>query len=428
MNARTEALGNANSPMQPLIYGNGVHEPPRDEAALLDAARRIAAVSAANADAVDREARFPREAFEAMRNERLLSAMIPRAFGGDGLALDGVARLCEALAQGCASTAMIYAMHQSQVACVVDHGAHVTWQRDLLARIVDEQLLLASATSEETIGGNMRTSACAVDLVDDAFTIEKLAPTISYGAYADCILVTARRHPDAPPSDQVLIVAPRDTFALEPRGTWDTLGMRGTCSEGHRLSASGHAAQILPAPFAKIADESMLPVSHTLWASVWVGISADAVNRAHHFFRNQARGKPGALPPSASRLAQAVTLQRMMQSRLTAALDAVAEATAERMAREANESDQVDTPLGASIGLAADLNMLKLAISTTAIQVVQEALMICGMAGYKNDTEFSVGRHLRDLLSAPLMISNDRIELNTANLLLAQRHAVTGTN
>jgi acyl-CoA dehydrogenase len=53
--------------------------------------------------------------------------------------------------------------------------------------------------------------------------------------------------------------------------------------------------------------------------------------------------------------------------------------------------------------------------------------MICGMAGYKNDTEFSVGRHLRDLLSAPLMISNDRIELNTANLLLAQRHAVTGT-
>ncbi|SAL31940.1 acyl-CoA dehydrogenase family protein [Caballeronia telluris] len=426
MNASTEALGNAES-MPALIYGNG-GQAPRDEAALLEAVRRVAAISAVHADAVDREARFPREAFDAMRNERLLSAMIPRAFGGDGLALDGVARLCEALAQACASTAMIYAMHQSQVACIVDHGAQVAWQRDLLARMVDEQLLLASATSEETIGGNMRTSACAVDLVDDAFSIEKLAPTISYGAYADCILVTARRHPDAPPSDQVLIVAPRDTFELEPRGTWDTLGMRGTCSEGHRLTARGTAEQILPAPFSKIADESMLPVSHTLWAAVWIGVAADAVNRAHHFFRNQARGKPGALPPSASRLAQAVTLQRMMQARLKAALDAVSEADVERTAREAKESDQVDTPLGASIGLASDLNMLKLAISTTAIQVVQEALMICGMAGYKNDTEFSVGRHLRDLLSAPLMISNDRIELNTANLLLAQRHAVTGTN
>ncbi|MDR5752692.1 MULTISPECIES: acyl-CoA dehydrogenase family protein [unclassified Caballeronia] len=426
MNASTEALGNAES-VPGLIYGNGGRVP-RNEAELLEAVRRVAAIAAVHVDAVDREARFPREAFEAMRNERLLSAMIPRAFGGDGLALDCVARLCEALAQACASTAMIYAMHQSQVACIVDHGAQVAWQRDLLARMVDEQLLLASATSEETIGGNMRTSACAVDLVEDAFSIEKLAPTISYGAYADCILVTARRHPDAPPSDQVLIVAPRDTFELEPRGTWDTLGMRGTCSEGHRLTARGNAEQILPAPFSKIADESMLPVSHTLWASVWIGVAADAVNRAHHFFRNQARGKPGALPPSASRLAQAVTLQRMMQARLNAALDAVAEAEAERTARQASESDQVDTPLGASIGLASDLNMLKLAISTTAIQVVQEALMICGMAGYKNDTEFSVGRHLRDLLSAPLMISNDRIELNTANLLLAQRHAVTGTN
>jgi acyl-CoA dehydrogenase len=400
----------------------------RSESELIEAAKRVAAVAAKHADAVDREARFPAEAVAAMREERLFSAMIPKMYGGDGLTLTSVARLCEALAQGCASSAMIYAMHQSQVVCIVDHGANVPWQRDFLARMVSEQLLLASATSEENIGGNMRTSACAVDLVDNAFSIEKLAPTISYGKYSDCILVTARRHPDAPPSDQVLIVAPRDTFTLEQRGTWDTLGMRGTCSEGHRLTARGNAEQILPAPFSKIADESMLPVSHTLWASVWIGVAADAVNRAHHFFRNQARGKPGALPPSASRLAQAVTLQRMMQARLEAALDAVSDANAERIARQAKESDQVeDTPLGASIGLAADLNMLKLAISTTAIQVVQEALMICGMAGYKNDTEFSVGRHLRDLLSAPLMISNDRIELNTANLLLAQRHAVTGT-
>jgi acyl-CoA dehydrogenase len=419
MNARTEVFNPADATVPP---------PARDEIALLAAARRVAVISAAHASAVDREARFPHEAFDAMRNERLLSAMIPRAFGGDGLELDGVARLCEALAQGCASAAMIYAMHQSQVACIVDHAADVAWQHDLLARIAGEQLLLASATSEETIGGNMRTSACAVDLVDGAFSIEKLAPTISYGAHADCILVTARRHPDAPPSDQVLIVAPRDTFTLERRGTWDTLGMRGTCSEGHRLTAQGIAEQILPAPFAKIADESMLPVSHTLWASVWIGIAGDAVNRAHQFFRNQARGKPGALPPSASRLVQAVTMHRMMQARLKASLQAVAEANAERVARQAIGSDQVDMPLGASIGLAADLNMLKLAISQSAFQVVQEALMICGMAGYKNDSDYSVGRHLRDLMSAPLMISNDRIELNTANLLLAQRTAVTGTN
>jgi acyl-CoA dehydrogenase len=398
----------------------------RGESELIEAARRVSAIAAKHADSVDREARFPREAVDAMRAERLFSAMIPREHGGDGLALTGIARLCEILAQGCASSAMIYAMHQSQVVCIVNHGANVAWQREFLARMVSEQLLLASATSEENIGGNMRTSACAVDLVDNAFSIEKLAPTISYGVHSDCILVTARRHPDAPASDQVLIVAPRETLTLEARGTWDTLGMRGTCSEGHRLVAKGTADQILPDPFSKIADESMLPVSHTLWSSVWCGIASDAVNRAHQFFRNQARGKPGALPPSAARLAQAVTTIKMMQARLRESLANVEAASAERAARMMRAGEDIDAPLTASIGINADLNMLKLAISQNAVHVVQETLMICGMAGYKNNTPFSVGRHLRDLLSAPLMISNDRIELNTANLLLAQRTA-TGT-
>ncbi|WP_244831280.1 acyl-CoA dehydrogenase family protein [Caballeronia sp. TF1N1] len=420
MNAATQELEAAGH-----VKGDGVIAP-RSEGELLEAARRVSAIAGKHAAAVDKDARFPAEAVAAMRTERLFSAMVPASFGGDGLSLTGVARLCETLAQGCASAAMIYAMHQSQVVCIVDHGANVPWQRAFLTRMVNEQLLLASATSEENIGGNMRTSACAVDLADDAFNIEKLAPTISYGTYADCILVTARRHPDAPPSDQVLIVAPRSTCTLESRGTWDTLGMRGTCSQGHRLTASGKAEQILPSPFSKIADESMLPVSHTLWSAVWIGIASDAVNRAHQFFRNQARGKPGALPPSAARLSQAVTLVRMMQARLRESLASVEAAQAERLARQALQTDDSDAPLTASIGIASDLNMLKLAISQSAVHVVQETLMICGMAGYKNDTPFSVGRHLRDLHSAPLMISNDRIELNTANLLLAQRSA-TGT-
>jgi acyl-CoA dehydrogenase len=167
----------------------------------------------------------------------------------------------------------------------------------------------------------------------------------------------------------------------------------------------------------------MLPVSHTLWASVWIGITADAVNRAHQFFRAQARGKPGALPPSAGRLADAVAQLRMMQARLKVALDAASDASSERIARDACD---FDTPLGASLSLASDMNTLKLSISSTALQVVQETLMICGMAGYKNNTDYSVGRHLRDLFSAPLMISNDRIQLNTANLLLAQRTPATG--
>src|SRR5262249_18483610 len=77
--------------------------------------------------------------------------------------------------------------------------------------------------------------------------------------------------------------------------------------------------------------------------------------------------------------------------------------------------------VSASFTLAAEMNGLKTTVSTMALEVVQQALLVCGMAGYKHGTPFSLGRHLRDLWSAPLMINNDRILTNTANLLLADR-------
>ncbi|HZZ12108.1 MAG TPA: acyl-CoA dehydrogenase family protein [Paraburkholderia sp.] len=407
----------AEAPAEPPAFLSAVEPEPGWRAA----AQRCAAVAAQFADSVDREARFPGEAFAALKRERLLSAMVPAAFGGTGLSLAEVGAICETLAQGCASTAMVYAMHQIQVACIEAHGSASPWHQNLLGQLVEHQWLLASATSEETIGGNMRTSACSVELDGGRFRIEKLAPTISYGAHADGILVTARRTAESAAADQVLIVALRAQTELEKRGGWDSMGMRGTCSEGFRLVASGLADQILPTPFADIADQTMLPVSHTLWASVWTGVASDAVNRAKAFFRAQARAKPGSVPPAGLRLAEAVGLLQMMQARLAVALQA---AHAAHLARQG--SCQADAPLALALSFASDMNTLKTSISTTAIQVVQEVLMICGMAGYKNGTEYSVGRHLRDLYSAPLMINNDRIAQNTASLLLAQRPAAPG--
>ena len=386
------------------------------------ATQRATAIAAQYADAVDRDARFPTEAIDALRRERLLSALVPTTYGGAGLSVVEIGAICETLAQACASTAMIYAMHQIEVACIDKHGSSSPWQRTLLGQLVEHQWLLASATSEENIGGSLRTSSCAVEIDGAHFRIEKLAPTISYGAYADGILVTARRTAESTAADQVLIVALKAETQLEKRGEWDAMGMRGTCSDGFRLVATGQVQQILPTPFAEISDQTMLPLSHTLWASIWTGVASDAVNRASAFFRAQARSKPGSIPVAGARLAQAVGLLRMMQARLSAGIE-----EAKRVQQAVDEICQADKPLSAILGFATDMNTLKTSISSTALQVVQEVLMICGMAGYKNGTEYSVGRHLRDLYSAPLMINNDRIAQNTANLLLAQRSHLPGS-
>lgn len=165
----------------PLIHDtvvrSGTRAPTAPAAARLKsgwraAAQRAAAIAAQYADAVDRDARFPTEAVDALRHERLLSAMVPAAYGGAGLTVVEIGAICETLAQACASTAMIYAMHQIEVACIDKHGSSSPWQRTLLGQVVEHQLLLASATSEENIGGSLRTSSCAVETDGARFRIE----------------------------------------------------------------------------------------------------------------------------------------------------------------------------------------------------------------------------------------------------------------
>jgi acyl-CoA dehydrogenase len=70
------------------------------------------------------------------------------------------------------------------------------------------------------------------------------------------------------------------------------------------------------------------------------------------------------------------------------------------------------------MAFALRVNNLKLAASEQAPRVCQQAMGVCGIVGFKNDTPFSVGRHLRDTMSACLMVANERIHQTNASLLL----------
>lgn len=378
-----------------------------------EVAADAAAVAGRHADSVDREARFPAEAFAALKEARLLGLMVPRDFGGGGGGLADAAAVAHALARQCPSTGLIYAMHQIQVACLVRHGQGSDWHRGFLERLAGEQLLLASATTEAGIGGDVRSSACAVEGAGDdatgaAFRLEKQATVISYGTEADAILVTARRTADSPPSDQVIVPVLRGQTRLEEIGGWDTLGMRGTRSIGFRLVAEADRAQILPLPYADISARTMLPVTHILWSSVWLGIATDAVARAAAFIRAEARKRPGTPPPGARRLAEATAGLQTMRGMVRGALARIEEA--------ADDPDRLTAP-----GFTVAMNTLKTEAAEMVVRIVGQAMLAGGLAAYRNDSPYSLCRHLRDAHSAPLMINNDRILGNTANLLLAHR-------
>ena len=376
---------------------------------LIQKSRAIAAeIATSHADDVDKNSRFPAETLAAARDAKLLSALVPLDLGGANASMRDLATMCGNIAQGCGASGMVLAMHHIQVACLVRHGLSSPLLRDYLGELSAQQRLIASVTSEVGTGGDTRSSICAVERENGYYKIEKDATTVSYGQHADDLLLTCRRDNEAPNSDQVLVLHKNGDFQLTCKGEWDTLGMRGTCSPPFLVRARGPQGHIVPGSYADSSAQTMVPYSHILWASVWHGIAADAVSRAGAFVRAAARKTPGTMPPTATRLAEVtVDLQAMRNNYMAAASDFDA--------LPDNEAGREEL---SSMRWALKMNNLKIAASEAAPQIVHQALQIIGISGYRNGTKFSIGRHYRDVLSASLMVGNDRILSKNASMLL----------
>jgi len=372
-----------------------------DAETLASRAETVAAVAAQHAASVDNESRFPAEAIAAARAARLMSIAVPREFGGEGAGISDVADVCYALGRACASTAMIYAMHQTKIACVTRHGAGSAWHQRLLRRLCGEQMLLASSTTEGERGGDVRNSAAPIERNDARIALERCATVISYGEAADGIVTTARRSAEAASSDQVLVVFLKQDYTLERQLGWDALGMRGTCSSGFKLIAAAASEQILPVSYDQIHTRTMMPVAHLLWSGAWAGIAAAATDRARAFVRKARQRADGALPPGAPHLTRASASLQKLRGLVASAL--------RRFELAADDPAALD-----SIEFQTAMNLHKVNASELAVATVMSAMQACGIAGYRNDGEFSIGRHLRDILSSPVMISNDRILANVA--------------
>ena len=369
-------------------------------------AQKVAAVAAAHAAAVDSGSRFPAEAMAAAREQRLLGVAVPLEFGGEGAGISEIADICYALGRACASTAMVYAMHQTKVACLTRHGRSSPWHQLLMRRICAEQMLLASSTTEGDRGGDIRNSTAPIERQGARIALERSATVISYGEAADAIVTTARRSADAASADQVLVVLLKQDYTLEGQGGWDALGMRGTCSAGFKLTASAAGEQILPVAYEEIHARTMMPVAHLLWSSAWAGIAAAAVERTRAFVRKARQRADGTLPPGAAQLTRANASLQKLRGLIAGALQRFELAADDPVALE-------------SLDFQSAMNLLKVNASELAVATVMSAMQASGLAGYRNDGEFSIGRHLRDILSAPIMINNDRIlgNLGTASLL-----------
>lgn len=358
------------------------------------AAEAAAAVAARHAAAADAAARAPVEAIGALREVGLLAACAPAAWGGPGLDVRSMVAVARTLAAACGSTAMIWSMHQGQLACLCRHATGDTLV-GLAREAVARQWLIASVTSEATTGGDIRSSTAAVQArgTGDEAYLDKRATAVSYGDVADLYLITARSAADVAPNDQVLVAVPREQARLTRTSDWRPLGMRATTSAGYRIEADIHRGQVFAEPFGDIAASTMVPLTQTLWAAAWNGLCAEALRRAVRAARRNLAGRPTAAPPRA--LGEA----RWRLAMLDALVDDMAGRT----------QSWLDGDTGAGVGFNVRVNALKVGASEMALEVAQLALTALGVGGYAEEGQSSVARIIRDLHSARIMIGNERL-------------------
>jgi alkylation response protein AidB-like acyl-CoA dehydrogenase len=338
----------------------------------------------------DREATFPFENYEEMREAGYLGLTVPEELAGRGASLHELILAQERLAMGDGSTALAVNMHVSPIGQLASLWRSSGDERlaDVLRRAADGRLVYASMSAEP---GDpiLMTSSTVAERVDGGYRVtgKKIFGTES----AVCTEFSTRaRYDDPERGPQVLFFRlPRHVEGLRMKQTWDTLGMRATLSDDFELED------------VFVPDDAVFhsyPVGHfdatmlkTVWGwamptfgAVYLGIGAGALQFARE--QVQARGRHDEPPVQ----------------HLFAEMEVLLETARAVLYRHAQEMDSgalyADLPVQDGMARAV---LTKYVTTNNAVAIVDRALHVVGGAGYYR--RFPLERMYRDVRAGPIM-------------------------
>jgi alkylation response protein AidB-like acyl-CoA dehydrogenase len=338
----------------------------------------------------DRDATFPRENYEDMREAGYLGLTVPEELGGRGASLYELILAQERLAMGDGSTALAVNMHVSPIGQLASLWRSSGDERlaDVLRRAGDGRLVYASMSAEP---GDpiLMTSSTVAERVDGGYRVtgKKIFGTES----AVCTEFSTRaRYDDPERGPQVLFFrVSRDVEGMRMKETWDTLGMRATRSDDFELEN------------VFVPDEAVFhsyPAGHfdatmlkTVWGwamptfgAVYLGIGAGAMA----FAREQARARGRHEDPQVQQL--------------FAEMEVLLETARAVLYRHAQEMDSsaLYTQVPVQDGMARAV-LTKYVTTNNAVAIVDRALHVVGGAGYYR--RFPLERMYRDVRAGPIM-------------------------
>ena len=187
---------------------------------LADHARALVPLLAERARATEAVRKVPAETVAAYRNSGILGALQPRRFGGAQASFDVFSSIVEILAQGCASSAWVYAVlgeHQWIVACMPDRAQIDVW----------------GDTPQAVVSSSLAPRNNGVP-VDGGWRLTGDFPFSSGCDHAQWAILGARTEDAAGNKPTRYMLVPM--AQIEIVDDWYVLGLRGTGSKTLRLN------------------------------------------------------------------------------------------------------------------------------------------------------------------------------------------------
>jgi alkylation response protein AidB-like acyl-CoA dehydrogenase len=340
-------------------------------ALLAELGPRFAAATAGH-DAGDS---FVAENYEALRERKVFSALVPGELGGGGARYSEMCAFVRGLARHCSATALALSMHQHLVSAAI-----VNWRAGRPGLKLLEKVAGSEAVLVSTGANDWMESSGTVERVEGGFRVTARKPFAS-GSPKGTLLVTSAPYDDPDLGPQVLhFPVPLSAPGVSLADDWQTLGMRATGSHTvllERVFVPEEAVALRrPRGRYHMAWNVVLTCAMPIIMSVYVGVAEAAAEVA----RAQARQRPGdpVMPTLLGELAN---------------LLATAQLAVDDMVRR--NDDLRFTP---ALEMADAILVRKTIAANAVLATAEKALEITGGAGFYR--KLGLERMLRDVHGA----------------------------
>ncbi|TXJ38095.1 acyl-CoA dehydrogenase family protein [Brachyspira aalborgi] len=332
---------------------------------------------------VDRDGRFPKEAYNELRKQGYMGVIVPKEYGGMGGGAKEHAEVVHALSNYCTTTGLCYMMHNAGTKCLIDYGTEEQ-KKEFLPKIAKGEVAIALAYSESGSGTHFGSPDMTETKSGSRIILNGRKSFVTSALFADYYLTLSNSCENKGTLNNWLVHNNSKGITHE-ENKWDGLGMRGNASMpvaydnveldiSYRVGKEGDGEN---------QSGSVLPYFVVGLGAVYSGLARNAYNCILDYTKNRKY-------TSGQSLADIEMVQVNLAEIYTKMQSAVAFTFAAAESLDNNEADSGLKIFGCRI------NSIEV-----AVEVCQKAMKLGGGNAYAK--RLPLERYMRDALAAPVM-------------------------